>query len=110
MLPGCHSHARLPTPRPLIHKKGEQGRGPYDRSLARLRGDRSDTAPITGSDLWVDGPLLALGHDLVHDALEAGTGLTVVVREGKMTDLAIAKYPGATFRIHGLCHLHNVAR
>ena len=47
---------------------------------------------------------------LVDDTLEAGPELTIMIRKREMTDLAIAIYPGATFRIHGLCHLHNVAR
>ena len=67
-------------------------------------------ATITGSDLGVNGPLLAFGRDLVDDTLEAGTWLTLVVRERKMADLAVAVNSGAVFRIHGLCHIHNFAR
>ena len=62
------------------------------------------------SDLGVDGTLFAFRDDLKDDPLEARTRDALVVGKGVVHDPAAAKDTGATFRIHGLCHIHNLAR
>ena len=78
-------------------------------TLLLLRFATSKTT-VGRSDLGVDGPLLAFRDDLEDDPLEAGAGNTLVVGKGVVHDPAAAKDTGAVFRIHGLCHIHNLAR
>ena len=88
---------------------GEQGRGPGKGSLA-WRGNLSLETPVARGDLRIDGPLLALSHNFLDDAFEAGTGYPLVVRKAKVADRPVAKGAGAVFSIHCFSHFAHVAR